>query len=83
MTDDSPSLLLTGATGYVGGRLLTLLVSRGLPVRCVARQPKNLRARVGPTTGPAAVVDLCAGADSSTFKFMVGTGNTGLCPRGT
>ena len=32
--------LLTGATGYVGGRLLPLLVEGGWRVRCLARQSK-------------------------------------------
>ena len=37
-----PSILLTGATGYVGGRLLHLLEARGLPVRCLSRRPESL-----------------------------------------
>ena len=47
-------ILLTGATGYVGGRLLRELERRGLPVRCFARRPEALRARVAPGTGIAA-----------------------------
>ena len=43
-------ILLTGATGYVGGRLLSLLQQQGLPVRCVTRRPDALRDRVTPTT---------------------------------
>lgn len=43
-------ILLTGATGYVGGRLLTALEEAGRPVRCLARRPEFLRSRVGPTT---------------------------------
>lgn len=39
-------LLLTGATGYVGGRLLSVLLNRGERVRCVARRPDELRSRV-------------------------------------
>jgi uncharacterized protein YbjT (DUF2867 family) len=39
----SPTILLTGATGYVGGRLLTALEQRGHDVRCLARRPDNLR----------------------------------------
>ena len=43
-------VLLTGATGYVGGRLLTLLEQRGVRVRCLTRRPDALRGRVGATT---------------------------------
>jgi uncharacterized protein YbjT (DUF2867 family) len=39
-------VLLTGATGYVGGRLLPLLVADGWRVRCLARQPELLSPRV-------------------------------------
>lgn len=43
-------ILLTGATGYVGGRLLHALEGQGRPVRCLARRPEALRDRVGGTT---------------------------------
>ena len=43
-------ILLTGATGYVGGRLLKALEGRGYRVRCLARRPEFLRARVGAWT---------------------------------
>ncbi len=43
-------ILLTGATGYVGGRLLSLLQQRGSPVRCVTRRPDALGDRVNATT---------------------------------
>ncbi len=46
----SAPILLTGATGYVGGRLLKALEARGAPVRCLTRHPENLWARVAPTT---------------------------------
>ena len=39
-------ILVTGATGYVGGRLLPLLVADGWRVRCLARQPEHLSPRV-------------------------------------
>jgi len=43
-------ILLTGATGYVGGRLLRRLEELGCPVRCLARRPEFLQAHVGPQT---------------------------------
>ena len=43
-------VLLTGATGYVGGRLLPALETAGYSVRCIARRPEFLEHRVGPTT---------------------------------
>lgn len=39
-------ILLTGATGYVGGRLLRVLGERGLAVRCLARRPAALDGRL-------------------------------------
>ena len=41
---------MTGATGYVGGRLLRELEARGHRVRCLARDPRLLERRVGPAT---------------------------------
>src|SRR5688572_17917984 len=41
-------ILLTGATGYVGGRLLKVFEAAGLRVRCLARRPEFLRQRVSP-----------------------------------
>ena len=50
MTDSKQRVLLTGASGYVGGRLLPLLEARGLAVRCLARRPENLQHRTGTNT---------------------------------
>ena len=50
MTNEPKTVLLTGATGYVGGRLLRLLEARGLQVRCLARRPENLVSQVGEGT---------------------------------
>jgi uncharacterized protein YbjT (DUF2867 family) len=43
-------ILLTGATGYVGGRLLPLLERRGYRVRCLTRRPETLTDDVAETT---------------------------------
>jgi len=52
-------ILITGATGYVGGRLLPLLVEDGRRVRCLARQPERLSSRVpaGVEVVPGDVLD--------------------------
>lgn len=50
MLESRELTLLTGATGYVGGRLLEELESSGIPVRCMARRPENLASRVADTT---------------------------------
>jgi uncharacterized protein YbjT (DUF2867 family) len=38
-----PLILVTGATGYVGGQLLKALLAAGHRVRCLARRPELLR----------------------------------------
>lgn len=43
-------ILLTGATGYVGGRLRAALEAKGRPLRCLLRQPDVLKGSVGPRT---------------------------------
>ena len=40
-------VLVTGATGYVGGRLLPALLERGEHVRCLARRPEAVIPREG------------------------------------
>ena len=45
-----PMILLTGASGYVGGRLIPVLEQRGAGLRCLARNPDTLRARVSEAT---------------------------------
>lgn len=58
-----PRILLTGATGYVGGRLLKVLEKRGCNLRCLARDPHLLRSKT------ALGVELVAGdmLDKSTL----------------
>jgi len=46
----APLCLVTGATGYVGGRLVGALEARGERVRCMARRPEFLRPRVAEET---------------------------------
>lgn len=64
--------LVTGATGYIGGRLVPELLAAGHRVRCVARDPGRLRdqpwaERVevvrGDVTRPETLPDAIAGVD--------------------
>ncbi|MCU0962780.1 MAG: SDR family oxidoreductase [Pirellulaceae bacterium] len=48
--DHWPRVLVVGATGYVGGRLLPLLEQRHVQLRCLARRPEYLRPHVAATT---------------------------------
>lgn len=43
-------ILVTGATGYVGGRLLARFEREGRAVRAMARRPEHLQGRVQPST---------------------------------
>jgi uncharacterized protein YbjT (DUF2867 family) len=49
-TDHRSLILLTGASGYIGGRLLKALEAARWPVRCLARRPEFLRSRVSSST---------------------------------
>lgn len=67
--------LLTGATGYVGGRLLGELERRGQRVRCLTRRPDALRSRVAATTevvygdlaDPPTLADAFNGVDTAYY----------------
>lgn len=47
---DLPIVLLTGASGYVGGRLIPLLERQPVVLRCLARTPDKLRPLVKDST---------------------------------
>jgi uncharacterized protein YbjT (DUF2867 family) len=42
---ESPLILVTGATGYIGGRLVPRLLDLGYRVRCLVRDPGRLEGR--------------------------------------
>lgn len=50
MVNKNELILLTGATGYVGGHLLHAVEVAGYRVRCLTRHPEALRHRVAPET---------------------------------
>src|SRR5512134_3130411 len=43
--NSSKLILVTGATGYVGGRLVPRLIEAGYRVRCLVRDPNRLQGR--------------------------------------
>ena len=45
LRDPTRTVLVTGATGYVGGRLVPRLLAAGWRVRCLARSSRKLEAR--------------------------------------
>lgn len=61
-TGDRPRILLTGATGYIGGRLLEALQARNVSVRCMTRRPENLRESITENTEVVAgdILDLAS-----------------------
>ena len=48
MDPGRPLILVTGATGYIGGRLVPRLLEAGHRVRCLARNPERLTGRRWP-----------------------------------
>src|SRR5947209_8401481 len=48
--ENRPLVLLTGGSGYVGGRLIPLLEQQPFRLRCLARSPEKMRSRVRPGT---------------------------------
>ena len=42
--------LVTGGTGYIGGRLIQLLERNGVALRCLVRNPEKLQSRVSRST---------------------------------
>src|SRR5687768_12895159 len=69
-------VLVTGATGYIGGRLVPELLAAGHEVRCMARSPAKLdelawRSSVevvrGDADDPASVADAMAGCTAAYY----------------
>jgi len=51
---NAPLVLVAGASGYVGGRLVRLLEEKSISLRCLARKPEKLRPLVKESTQIAA-----------------------------
>lgn len=79
-------IAVTGASGYLGGRLVPLLLERGHQVKVLTRHPESLRdvpwrSQVqvvqGDLTDPQAAAELCAGTDTCYYLVhsMAATSN--------
>jgi uncharacterized protein YbjT (DUF2867 family) len=79
-----PLILVTGATGYVGGQLLKALLARGHRVRCMARRPEALRTAetagaevvAGDVLDPASLRTALLGVDAA-FYLIHSMGSAG------
>ena len=81
---DGPLILLTGASGYVGGRLLERLETEGARLRCMTRRPQELEDRVargtevvrGDVTDPGSLDRALAGVDVAYYLVHSMTSGT-------
>ncbi|MDZ7637977.1 MAG: NAD(P)H-binding protein [Bryobacterales bacterium] len=75
MKADHAISLVTGATGYVGGRLLRRLVENGDRVRAMVRNPRNLQLQPNERTEvvkgdvfqPETLVEALRGVDTAFY----------------
>jgi uncharacterized protein YbjT (DUF2867 family) len=83
------TIFVTGATGYVGGRLVPALLEAGYRVRCLVREPRKLDARpwrqherlevvAGSLDEPESVAEALSGCRAAYYLVhsMVATGGT-------
>ena len=70
---DRRPILVTGATGYIGGRLVPRLIDAGHAVRCLAREPRKLSGRPWASHPAVEIVAGDASSPGSLEGAMAGT----------
>ena len=95
-TDPSPHasherlILVSGATGYVGGRLVPRLLAAGHRVRCLVRDPSRLQGRgwlphvevaAGDVLRPASLSEALTGVDVAYYLIHSMAGGSGFHER--
>jgi len=78
-----PVVLLTGASGYVGGRLISLLEQTPVVLRCLARNPDKLRPLVkdatqivrGDVLDPTSLTEAMQGVDTAYYLIHLMSGS--------
>jgi uncharacterized protein YbjT (DUF2867 family) len=86
MMQKPQQILVTGATGYIGGRLIPRLLESNYQVRVLARDPKRLAGRAwtdqveivkGDVLEPESLIQACSGIDVAYYFIhsMVSTEN--------
>jgi len=81
---DSGLVLLTGATGYVGGRLLPVLQEQGRRIRCFTRRPEAMKQELdagcevvaGDVMDPSSLDTAMVGVDTA-YYFVHSMGASG------
>ncbi len=83
-------ILVSGATGYVGGRLVPRLLAAGHRVRCLVRDPSRLEGRdwlphvevaTGDVVRPAGLAEALAGVDVAYYLIHSMAGGQGFHER--
>jgi uncharacterized protein YbjT (DUF2867 family) len=72
-SSDPRPILVTGSTGYIGGRLVPRLLDAGYAVRCLAREPRKLSGRPWANRPAVEIVAGDVGAPVSLERAMAGT----------
>jgi uncharacterized protein YbjT (DUF2867 family) len=83
-------VLVTGATGYIGGRLVSRLIEQGHAVRCLARDPARLEGRAwlgvdvvqGDALDPASLARALDGIEAAYYLIhSLASGESGFAER--